>query len=1208
MTKRIHKYRFLLFALFSTLLFVSYSLRIYHRNWQKEVESFEQDIQQKFQDLNNFLASSQAIIERKKNSFYLDKQLSDAPFFLHVYQGDSLIYWNTNQLPIGRFADIHFPAEGMLHLQNGWYYAKVRTWGTYTICASFLIKHDYPYENEDLVNAFNPAFHFNAASSITFDQENEYKIHEKDGKFLFSLDIDKQQPISDTQGMIVLCLLLSAIGLWLLLIYKSMDKRPMMWRIIAPMLVVIMQWLSIKFGWFALFSDHPAFDASLYATSELFPNFFVYLLNCMILLFLVFSFKQLLEKMHTKGRQKWFYLLLLLPYLTWFAVHSIVKGVIENSSIPLKIENLFALNFYSLAVLSSFALLLYAYYKLTDAIVNYLFKKHPVKKLFIPILVTLSACYLIIEMWVGFGLWFSGIYPGIVIALIYLRRSKNESRRQLAFGLFFIGLAAAITTLNLAAFNERKEHSERELFASQLASEEDILTEIEYASIVTKLENDRMLQRFINQPENVRIAELEEALESRIFKGFWEKYELGFSVLDSNEQTLFTGLENVEVQSSNLKEIVEEHGRLSEIDKRIAYIADHYGQYSYIIKQPLLRKDGLPIDLFITLKSKRIPEEIGYPRLLISSESQVLSSLENYSIARYYKKKLIVEYGEFNFPTSLHTIKTWRRTDERFFTAENYSHYVLSRSTEDVVILSTKVYSWQDGLTSFSYLFCFFGLLFIPSLLRFEVKPLFKQSLSLGVKIQFMLIALVFLTLLAFSIGSGAFVSKQYNSTKNEEIRAKLSSIEMEMKTKIGHYKQLDIELQGNYLSAMLQKLSKVFKTDINLFDYNGFLVASSRPKVFNMGLLSEQMNIHALNTLKFDQKSAFIQREEIGKLGYSSAYQPIFNKGGKLLGYINLQQFGQQQEFIKQIQNYLEAIINVFMLLLAISVVLALFISNWVTGPLKQLHESLTSIKFGTYNQQITYDKEDEIGVLVKDYNRKLEELETTALQLAKSERESAWREMAKQVAHEIKNPLTPMKLSVQQLLRVYNPNDPESHKKLEKVAQSIIEQIDGLTKIANEFSNFAKMPLPEFNRIDLLPLIDTVVEVFRQDFSHEIKVITASQNAHVHADKEQMIRVLNNLLKNAIQSVPDDRKGIINVTVKTTENKVELQIQDNGKGILPTERNKIFVPYFTTKSTGTGLGLAMVKQIVENHRGTIEFVSTENVGTTFTIELPLA
>jgi signal transduction histidine kinase len=541
------------------------------------------------------------------------------------------------------------------------------------------------------------------------------------------------------------------------------------------------------------------------------------------------------------------------------------------------------------------------------------------------------------------------------------------------------------------------------------------------------------------------------------------------------------------------------------------------------------------------------------------------------------------------------------------FNHGDFSHYAVSKSSGDKIVISRKDPNFLDYITSFSYLFSFYGLLLLPLLFRMGSSGSSRRTLNLAMKIQIVLISLVFISLLAFGWGSGIFVSNQYNQYTNDVIREKLSSVETEVRAKLGNYDQLFIDVNGSMAQYYLQKFARVFFTDINLYDANGYLLATSRPKVFNQGLISEQMNPEAFKNMKYAQKSEFVHRENIGNLVYSSAYKPFYNNNGKKLAFINLQHFGQQSEFENQIQKFLVAIVNVFILLLAVSIILAIFISNWLTAPLRILQESFSSVRFGIHNEPILYNKQDEIGALVKDYNSKLEELEFTAQQLARSERESAWREMAKQVAHEIKNPLTPMKLSVQQLLRTYNPKDTKMEEKFQRVAASIIEQIEALTNIANEFSSFAKMPVPMESRIELTALIKSVVEVFSLEGHSDIELF-CDEKIFINADKDQMIRVFNNLIKNATQAIPQHQEGQISIQIQRIENKVKIAVSDNGIGIEKSKWNKLFVPYFTTKSTGTGLGLAMVKQILESHQGVIDFETHPGEGTTFYVELPLA
>jgi nitrogen fixation/metabolism regulation signal transduction histidine kinase len=431
-----------------------------------------------------------------------------------------------------------------------------------------------------------------------------------------------------------------------------------------------------------------------------------------------------------------------------------------------------------------------------------------------------------------------------------------------------------------------------------------------------------------------------------------------------------------------------------------------------------------------------------------------------------------------------------------------------------------------------------------------------------------------------------------------------LESIEEELQGKVGLISSLNIDSQGSFLESVLVKLARVFETDLNIYDKQGYLVASSRSKVFNQGLLSEQINPEAFEKIKRKKRSFFTQKENIGKLNYVSSYQPIYNGEEKLLGYLNLQHFGQQQAFEEQLKSFVIAVVNVFIILLLLSIGIALLVSNWVTSPLKLLQKRVAGLEI-TSDVKIEYPGKDEIGTIVTAYNLKLDELQTAAKKLAKTERESAWREMAQQVAHEIKNPLTPMKLSIQQLLRVYDPSDMQSTDKVKRVMNSIIEQIDGMTRIANEFSRFAKMPDPNKKEVDLIVLIENTVSLFEAEEKIKFNIKSSEKQLILKIDKEQWVQVFNNLIQNAIHALEGKENGEITISVQKDNDSIFIDVSDNGCGISNDEQEKLFVPYFTTKSSGSGIGLSMVKQIVENHDGEISFVSELNKGTSFRIKL---
>jgi nitrogen fixation/metabolism regulation signal transduction histidine kinase len=300
-------------------------------------------------------------------------------------------------------------------------------------------------------------------------------------------------------------------------------------------------------------------------------------------------------------------------------------------------------------------------------------------------------------------------------------------------------------------------------------------------------------------------------------------------------------------------------------------------------------------------------------------------------------------------------------------------------------------------------------------------------------------------------------------------------------------------------------------------------------------------------------------------------------------------------------------AIINIYVLLFALSIITAIFISSYVTKPLKLIQEKLSNIKLGKANEPIEWEDNDEIGSLVSEYNRMIAELAKSADLLAKSERESAWREMAKQVAHEIKNPLTPMKLSVQHLKRIWEDNAPDMDQKIHHFTNKLIEQIDTLSTIATEFANFAKMPKATIETLNVQYILLSSIALFEDienlniEFKNEI-----TKEVFVLADKEQLLRVFNNLLKNAIQAIPENKKGEIKVALQESNKNIIIRIADNGSGINAAVIDKIFVPNFTTKTGGMGLGLAIVKNIVDGIGGTIWFETVKEKGSIFYVSLP--
>jgi two-component system, NtrC family, nitrogen regulation sensor histidine kinase NtrY len=1190
-------------ALLLSIVFLLIHKSAINYNEIKEIRSFQEKFQKTEKELEKFLQGKEKELKSKGIKSLFGEVIAKQ-FNLHVYKNDSLVFWNTNQLPILRFADIHYPSEGIVHLQNGWYYSKIITVENVQLAASFLLKKEYQYENNSLKNEFNPIFSFPLKGKIILDKENAYPIYNQNKQFVFAIFIDENQPITSFKSDLILLFLILSIGFLLTGFYSlNLSKQ---WILVVTILLTRIA--SLEFDFFFFLSEITAFQPSLYASSEWFPNFGEYLINSLLFIYFSFEIKRFSSKIKKTQIQLFLTFLLGITSLMFgLYIGKLYRGLVENSSINLEIERLFSLNFYSFLAIFSIGLLFYSFFIiLRTTFLRLIDLKWGKSTLFISWLI-FSILYIYFDNSTGseslsLSSFFTLISGFIVLNVIY-----NRGKYNFGTGLFLLFLFSIFTSLNLFEFNRKKEISERELFANQLASDQDIGTEIEFSKISPELNNEAYLKKISKDKRDVGISEFKDAMERKVFNSFWERYDIDFYLFDANKNPI-VGKKTIPYNKFNtLESIIKKHSIVSEIDSNIFFITDYTSQYNYIIKQKLYGDDSTEVVyLFCSLKSKKIPEKIGFPRLLISSNAKVFESLEKYSIAKYYNGKLVSKNGKFSYPSRDKGLTKNINQASGYFDSDGYNHYLLRKTPKDLIVLSKQKPSTIQLFTSFSCLFSFYGFfLLIPSYLT-NRKERKKNKLPLASRIQIAFISLILIALVIFGFGSGSFVKDQYNQYTNELVREKIQSIEIEIKQKFGEFESLSISENGSEMDYLLQKLSTVFITDINLYDDNGFLLSSSRPKVFNIGLLSEQMNPVSLNEIKRNKKSELIHQENIGNLDYLSGYVPLYNNEGEKLAILNLQHFGQQKGFEDQIQQFLVAIMNVFILLLALSIIIAYFVSSWLTSPLRILQQSFSQIQLGKYNNPILYEADDEIGTLVKDYNIKLEELAFTTQQLAQSERESAWREMAKQVAHEIKNPLTPMKLSLQHLDRVFDPNDPDSKEKIKKVTASLIEQIDALTKIANEFSNFAKMPKSNQITINLIPIIENVITVFNPSENIEIVFEYEQDDIQINADKDLIIRVFNNLIKNAIQSIPNEGKGYIVIRVKKIDVSTIIEIIDNGIGIPEDMQHKLFVPYFTTKSTGTGLGLAMVKQIIEIHGGKIKFESKLHSGTKFTIELP--
>jgi nitrogen fixation/metabolism regulation signal transduction histidine kinase len=320
----------------------------------------------------------------------------------------------------------------------------------------------------------------------------------------------------------------------------------------------------------------------------------------------------------------------------------------------------------------------------------------------------------------------------------------------------------------------------------------------------------------------------------------------------------------------------------------------------------------------------------------------------------------------------------------------------------------------------------------------------------------------------------------------------------------------------------------------------------------------------------------------------------------------LNLPYVEDDDYYEAELHNFLIRLAQVYGFMLLVAFAVAYFLSSYITKSLKTISDRLSETTLSQKNKKIVLDDNSkEINLLINSYNRMVDELEQSAQKLAQSEREEAWREMAKQVAHEIKNPLTPMRLTVQSFQRKFDQNDENLKQKIKDYSETLIQQIDAMSSVASAFSNFASMPAQQNETLNVVEVVDLALDIFNEEY-----IVYEPENEEIISkmDRSQLIRIINNLVKNAIQAIPENQenKSII-VAIKKDKNQVLITVSDNGIGIEPNNREHIFEPKFTTKSSGMGLGLGIIKNIIENYKGNITFESIPNQNTIFTVSLPL-
>lgn len=597
-----------------------------------------------------------------------------------------------------------------------------------------------------------------------------------------------------------------------------------------------------------------------------------------------------------------------------------------------------------------------------------------------------------------------------------------------------------------------------------------------------------------------------------------------------------------------------------------------------------------------------------YPRLMLDENVPLQSLPEGYDFAVYLNDRLIRHAGNYDFPL----IRPDASSDLMPVSDGGIIRLVRNPAPGKTLILQTYARSWVDRLISASVLFFFLGMLFLLFRIPVWVEdiPRFRKQLRnllFVQKIRLLLIGFSLIPFLGILFVFRPYIQKSFESDTRDNIRKEIAQVSETITQEARVWLRDPGERSREELKNVLVRARELYGTDMNLYSMSGELIATTQPRVFEMGLASTRMPYPAYASLSLQHSPNTLQSEKTGSLHYWSAYQQISGPDQTPVAWLNIPYLAQQEVLDTRIRNFVSTLIQLYLLVLLVLGFLSLAFSRLLTQPLTMLRHRMERIRIGGNYEPIRYSAGDEIGDIIRSYNQMLVRLRESEETLAKTQRESAWKEMARQVAHEIKNPLTPMKLSVQHLVRAWQNRDEKWEELFNRVSQSLLQQIDSLSEIAGAFSSFASMPRPNKEILLLDEVVRNTVALYEAQEGIDLQYNTTAPDCAIEADRDQLSRALQNLIKNALQAI-EEKPGFIHIHSGIQGKNIRLEIRDSGSGIPEDIQSKVFQPNFSTKNSGMGLGLAMVKRTVESMGGTIRFVTKVGEGTTFILEFPVA
>lgn len=1166
-------------------------------------------------------------------------QISRQDFKIFLYEEtDSgsfqLLFWNTQLVLPGQDILQKEEPRYIVSLSNGQYEVirkKINYQGKSIVALYLLpIRRQYVLESEYLKNGFVNHPYIEEDYALVFTP-TDFPVKSISGTTLFYLQ-PKTVVVHHNNDW--LTMLLRILGTLLALfffhnmaLFLSRKKGAVTGVTFMVVLMIGIRTLSYFFPIPANFRQFELFDPVIYGSSFISRSLGDLLINSILFFWLIlfariqFSKQRIRFQIENKlWRRGIIVLLSLIMVIVTLISGHVIRSLVADSQISFDVTNFFSLNLYSVfgfIVLCCISLGYFIFSQSVVKVINALKSKKRYSSIVIIAVIGLlglsirvNSPFVIFELCVLIWLLFFVYLMGKVD--LGIRRNSFMVPNALLWLLFF---SASISSIIIFQ-NRTKELELRKRTAEKLVMQADPSSERLLNIAIQSFSNNFFLDNLWQLHDPVQNAKFRDSLINANFTPYLNKYDTELFFYDAEERPIPNG---ERLTFDELNTIYTVQGKSTKIPG-LRYYETAFDQFSYIyLKEVHDSADVIRTYFFMLANPKRYRSETLYPELFRQTEDYSFEYAPDYAYAIYDKGMLQTYINDYSFPSGLSESELPK--EEFFEKLTNGYSELWYKSGNKVIIITRRSSFIMEAITLFAYLFCSFLLLvslfqlasiIIQSGFRWRA---LREITGLNIRSQ-IYGTVIFVSVFSFIVVGGAtilFFTTSYEKNNRDKLSRSIQDISASLKSKISDHRLLDggMLIYDSAYDALLEQrisdLAQLHNVDVNLYNSDGSLKISSQPFVYNKGVLSRMMDPMAYYNLSRQKKIQYVQEEQYGRMAYLSIYVPVMGENRKIAGYLNIPFFNSQNRLKREISSFLVTIINLNAFIFLLSGIIALFLTNRITGSFTLISAMMKDVSLGKHNAEIIWKKKDEIGGLVKEYNKMVQKLEESASALAKTEREGAWREMARQVAHEIKNPLTPMKLSIQYLQKAIYNNAPNVKELSSNVAQTLVEQIDHLSRIASEFSQFANIGNAKNEVFDLNKLLNSLVNLHDVQENVTFHWIPENEVVLIDADKTQINRLFTNLLQNALEAISEGEHGDINVREIRNPHKVQISISDNGPGIPSAMLTSIFTPNFTTKTSGTGLGLAICKGIVEQAHGKIWFNTEEGKGTTFFVELPV-